>query len=309
MVSDRMRFTPATRRSHRPGSHQAGLTYHTIVAAAGASVPPPLRLIADPVRWRLLRALAHGDLRVRELVDAVGEPQNLVSYHLRQLRSGRLVTARRSNSDGRDIYYSLDFAGCAYALAGAAAALHPGLASAGAAFPAAGNAAEPPTAVADLGAAAGGVAAPGAGSAGRPRRVLFVCTGNSGRSPMAAALLRHTAGRQVRAASAGTRPRPLHPAAAAVLRDRYRIDISGHQPTHVAAVASKPFDYVISLCDKAREACPEFAGSPLRIHWSLPDPAAGGATTRAAYASFERLAADLTTRIHYLLPVMTGGFS
>ena len=232
-----------------------------------------------------MRELASGDQRVRELVAATGQPQNLVSYHLRQLRAGGLVTARRSSFDGRDSYYSLDLDGCAQALAGAALALHPGLA---------GVLAGPEVAT-----------MPGAAR----RRVLFVCTGNSGRSPMAAALLRHTAGRQVRAASAGTQPRPLHPAAAAVLRDRYRIDISGHQPTHVAAVASKPFDYVISLCDKAREACPEFAGSPWRIHWSLPDPAASGATTRAAYASFERLAADLTTRIHYLMPVMTGGFS
>jgi ArsR family transcriptional regulator, arsenate/arsenite/antimonite-responsive transcriptional repressor / arsenate reductase (thioredoxin) len=260
------------------------LTYHAIVAAKDASVPPSLRLIADPVRWRLLRELAGGDLRVRELVAALGEPQNLVSYHLRQLRSGGLVTGRRSSFDGRDIYYSLDLDGCARALAGAAAALHPGLASAPPAFPA-----ELPD---------------GARQAEAPRRVLFVCTGNSGRSPMAAALLRHTAGRQVRAASAGTRPRPLHPAAAAVLRDRYRIDISGHLPVHVAAVASMPFDYVISLCDKAREACPEFAGSSQRIHWSLPDPAANGPSTRAAYANFETLAAELNTRIRFLLPTL-----
>jgi ArsR family transcriptional regulator, arsenate/arsenite/antimonite-responsive transcriptional repressor / arsenate reductase (thioredoxin) len=255
------------------------LTYHAIVAAAGASVPPVLRLIADPVRWRLLRELAGGDLRVRELVAALGEPQNLVSYHLGQLRSRGLVTARRSNFDGRDTYYSLDLAGCADALAGAAHALHPGLAATG-----------------------DGAGRPG--DAAAPRRVLFVCTGNSGRSPMAAALLRHSGGRRVRAASAGTRPRPLHPAAAVVLRDRYRIDISGHHPAHVTDVASTPFDYVISLCDKAREECPEFAGSPRRVHWSLPDPAAGVTTPRAAYASFDRLATELTTRIHYLLPAL-----
>jgi ArsR family transcriptional regulator, arsenate/arsenite/antimonite-responsive transcriptional repressor / arsenate reductase (thioredoxin) len=249
------------------------------VAAAGASVPPALRLIADPVRWRLLRELAGGDLRVRELVAALGEPQNLVSYHLGQLRSRGLVTARRSNFDGRDTYYSLDLAGCADALAGAAHALHPGLA------------------------AAGDGAGP-TGDAAAPRRVLFVCTGNSGRSPMAAALLRHSGGRRVRAASAGTRPRPLHPAAAVVLRDRYRIDISGHRPTPVTDVASTPFDYVISLCDRAREECPEFAGSPRHVHWSLPDPAAGAASPRAAYTGFERLAAELTTRIHYLLPAL-----
>ena len=81
--------------------------YYPIVAATGDAVPPPLRLIADPVRWRLLRELAGGDLRVRELVAAAGEAQNLVSYHLRRLRSGGLVTARRSSFDGRDTYYSL----------------------------------------------------------------------------------------------------------------------------------------------------------------------------------------------------------
>jgi ArsR family transcriptional regulator, arsenate/arsenite/antimonite-responsive transcriptional repressor / arsenate reductase (thioredoxin) len=263
------------------------LIYDAIVAAASASVPLSLRLISDPVRWRLLRELADSDLRVRELVAALGQPQNLVSYHLRRLRSGGLVTARRSSFDGRDTYYSLDLDACTQALAGAAAALHPGIAATGAAFP---------------GTADGGGGPTGGGAV--PQRVLFVCTGNSGRSPMAAALLRHRAGHRVHAASAGTRPRPLHPAAAGVLRNRYRIDIRGHQPTHVGAVASTPFDYVISLCDKAREECPEFQGSPRRVHWSMPDPAAGAATPRAAYAGFERLAADLTTRIGYLLPAL-----
>jgi ArsR family transcriptional regulator, arsenate/arsenite/antimonite-responsive transcriptional repressor / arsenate reductase (thioredoxin) len=261
--------------------------YHAAMAVIGDSVPPPLRLIADPVRWRLLRELAGGDLRVRELVAAIGEAQNLVSYHLRRLRSGGLVTARRSSFDGRDTYYSLDLAGCAHALAEAGAALHPGLAAGSLALP-----------------APGAGAPPWARGAPRPRRVLFVCTGNSGRSPMAAALLRHSAGRWAHAASAGTRPRSLHPAAAAVLRDRYRIDISGHRPTHVAAVASEPFDYVISLCDKAREACPEFTGSPRRVHWSLPDPATGADSPSVAYARFDRLATELTTRIDFLLPVL-----
>ena len=254
--------------------------YHPIVAVTGDAVPLPLRLMADPVRWRLLRELAGGDLRVRELVAATGEAQNLVSYHLQRLRSGGLVTARRSSFDGRDTYYSLDLAGCAHALAGAGAAVHPGLAS------------------------AGRLPVDGSDTGPRPRRVLFVCTGNSGRSPMAAALLRHRAGTRVHAASAGTHPKPLHPAAAAVLRERYRIDIGGHRPTHVNTVAGQRFDYVISLCDKAREACPEFAGSPGRIHWSLPDPAAGAADERAAYPRFERVAADLSTRIRFLLPVL-----
>ena len=205
-------------------------------------VPPVVRLLADPVRWRLMRELASGDRRVRELTAAAGQPQNLVSYHLRQLRAGGLVRARRSSFDGRDTYYSLDLDGCARALAGAASALHPGLAFL--------HAAPEPS------------AAPGAGR----RRVLFVCTGNSSRSPMAEALLRHRAGTSVEAASAGTRPKPVHPDAVAVMRDRYGLDIAGHRPTPVEAVARQPFDYVISVCDNAREAFPEFPSS------SRPDP-------------------------------------
>ncbi|MCW2931096.1 MAG: arsR [Actinomycetia bacterium] len=246
----------------------------------GVSVPPVVRLLADPVRWRLMRELASSDLRVRELVAAAGQPQNLISYHLRQLRAGGLVTARRSSFDGRDTYYSLDLDGCAQALAGAASALHPALAPVPAAGPE--RAAVPGTA---------------------RRRVLFVCTGNSGRSPMAEGLLRDKAGARVEAASAGIRPKPVHPDAVAVMRDRYRIDISGHRPAAVETAARERFDYVISLCDKAREACPEFPGRPRLIHWSLPDPAAGEGGL-AGYPAFERTAAELDARIAFLLPVL-----
>jgi DNA-binding transcriptional ArsR family regulator len=92
------------------------------------AVPPVLRLLADPRRWRLARELADGDQRVRELMAAAGQPQNLVSYHLRKLRAGGLVTARRSSFDRRDTYYSLNLDGCAQALADAASGLNPGLA-------------------------------------------------------------------------------------------------------------------------------------------------------------------------------------
>jgi protein-tyrosine-phosphatase/DNA-binding transcriptional ArsR family regulator len=239
-----------------------------------------VRLLADPVRWRLMRELASGDQRVRELSAAANQPQNLVSYHLRQLRAGGLVTARRSSFDGRDTYYSLDLPGCAQALAGAASALHPGLAAV-------------PTADPER------TAVPGAAR----RRVLFVCTGNSGRSPMAEGLLRRQAGARVEAASAGIRPRPLHPDAVAVMRDSYHIDIAGHRPVRVETAARERFDYVISLCDKAREACPEFPGRPGLIHWSLPDPAAGEGGL-AGYPAFERAAAELDVRIGFLLPVL-----
>jgi protein-tyrosine-phosphatase/DNA-binding transcriptional ArsR family regulator len=250
--------------------------------------------LADPVRWRLMRELASGDRRVRELVAAVGQSQNLVSYHLRQLRSGGLVSARRSSFDGRDTYYSLDLEGCSRALAGAAVALHPGLASLASGSDAAGPAAGP---------ASGPAAVSQADGARAARRVLFVCTGNSSRSPMAEGLLRHRAGTQVATASAGIRPKPVHPHAVAVMRDRYGIDITGHRPVQVDTAARKRFDYVISLCDKAREACPEFTGNPGLIHWSLPDPAAGEGGL-AGYPAFERTAAELDARIGFLLPVI-----
>src|SRR3984957_11935713 len=226
-----------------------------------------------------MRELASGDRRVRELTAAAGQPQNLVSYHLRQLRAAGLVTARRSSFDGRDAYYRLDLDGCAQALAASVSALHPGLAL-------------PP-------------AVPQTTAAPEPvrRRVLFVCTGNTGRSPMAEALLRHQAGPHVEAASAGIRPKPLHPDAVAVMRARYRIGITGHQPTPVETVAHQRFDFVITLCDKAREHCPEFPGNPGLIHWRMPDTAAAEGDL-AGYPAFERTAAELETRIRFLLPVL-----
>src|ERR671922_1800379 len=99
------------------------------MAVSGQAVTPPafVRLVAHPVRWRLLTELADSDSRVRELVTRVGESQNLVSYHLRLLRDGGLVTATRRSFDGRDSYYRLDVDRCAEALAETGAALHPAL--------------------------------------------------------------------------------------------------------------------------------------------------------------------------------------
>ena len=241
-----------------------------------------MRLLADPVRWKLVRQLASSDQRVRELVKVLGQPQNLVSYHLRQLRDGGLVTSRRSSLDARDTYYSLDLTACSRALSHAAAAVHPALVP-------------------------GPRTGPGQdrGQMGAGQRVLFVCTGNSGRSPMAQALLAHRAGPRIQAVSAGIRPKPVHPVAVAVMRDRYGIDIARHLPVPVQAVAGRRFDYVISLCDKAREACPEFTGQPGRMHWSLPDPISGEGGP-AGYPAFERTATDLDARIEFLLPVLTG---
>src|SRR4051812_12276069 len=93
---------------------------------------PPrfLRLAGHPLRWRLLGELARSDRRVGELCDRAGQRQSLVSYHLRQLRDGGLVSARRSLADGRDSYYVLELARCGELLVSAGASLHPALVSA-----------------------------------------------------------------------------------------------------------------------------------------------------------------------------------
>jgi len=244
-------------------------------------VPPFVRMASHPLRWRLLTELAAGDYRVRELTERVGEPQNLVSYHLRLLRDGGLVTARRSSSDGRDTYYHLDLDRCAATVAEAGAALHPALRLAPL----------PPA-----------VPAPRSGTV----RVLFACTGNSARSPIAEALLRHRGDGRVEASSAGSHPRPrIHPQAVTVLREQFGVDIAGQATRHLDTLAGEAFDYVITLCDRVREVCPDVGGGlSRRVHWSLPDPAADGGDPDPS-RPFIRVAAEIDTRIRHLLPVLS----
>ena len=241
------------------------------------SPPPFVRLAGHPLRWRLLGELARSDRRVRELVTLVDQPQNLVSYHLGRLRADGLVAARRSSFDGRDAYYHLDLARCADALAAAGTALHPGLRL---------RPAPPAAAVGRRG--------------WRRCRVLFLCTGNSARSPAAEALLRHQGDGSIEVASAGSRPRPLHPNTVRVLRER-GIELAGRPPQHLSVLAGQRFDYVITLCDRVREVCPEFPGRAEHVHWSIPDPAAAGGGDGDTYPAFERMAAELETRIGFLL--------
>jgi protein-tyrosine-phosphatase len=132
-----------------------------------------------------------------------------------------------------------------------------------------------------------------------------VCTGNSARSPIAEALLRHHTAGRVTVTSAGSRPKPrLHPNTVRVLREAFGIDITGQRPRHLDTLAGHRFQHVITLCDKARETCPEFGHHPRRIHWSIPDPATAGDTNQASYPAFQHTAADLDTRVRHLLPVL-----
>ncbi|MBP2704191.1 helix-turn-helix domain-containing protein [Microbispora sp. RL4-1S] len=251
------------------------------MASSSEAVPAFVRLAAHPLRWRLLTELAAGDLRVRELMSLVDAPQNLVSYHLRLLRDGGLVAVTRSSFDGRDSYYHLDLDRCGQALADAGAALHPALRRA---------------------------ATPSRSPDGRRRwprlAVLFVCTGNSARSPIAEALLRHLTTGDVMVTSAGSRPKAhVHPHAVRVLRERYGIDIAGRQPRHLDTLRGRRFDYVITLCDRAREVCPEFGDHARRVHWSIPDPATAG-RAEDSHAAFAHAAADMDARVRHLLPVL-----
>jgi protein-tyrosine-phosphatase/DNA-binding transcriptional ArsR family regulator len=245
-----------------------------------------LQLLADPLRWDLLTALAASDRRVGELRDLLAKPQSLVSYHLRELRDAGLVTARRSSADGRDTYYRVDLARCGDLLCAAGAAIDPGLRLA----PQPANAGPP--------------AEPGPRSGRRPR-VLFLCTGNSARSQMAEALLEHRSGHRLSARSAGSHPKALHPMAVQVMAER-GIDIAGRRAKHLSRFTRTRFDRVVTLCDRVREICPEFPGAPAAAHWSMPDPAAeashGG---DAGHAAFTRTADELEGRIDLLVARLT----
>jgi protein-tyrosine-phosphatase len=233
-----------------------------------------LRLAGEPVRWQLLRELARSDRHVRELTGLVGRPQNLVSYHLGKLHSAGLVVARRSSADGRDSYYTVALDRFSELLAATGRSLHPGLQLA-------------PT-------------APAAVLPGRPTRLLFLCTGNSGRSQIAEALAAARSAGLVEAFSAGSHPKPVHPHAARVLRE-LGLGFGDRRSKHLSTFAAERFDYVITLCDKVREVCPEFLGHPGQIHWSIPDPAASGGDDQANLTTFRQVTAELDTRIGYLL--------
>jgi protein-tyrosine-phosphatase/DNA-binding transcriptional ArsR family regulator len=246
--------------------HQIHLMYVGVM-----SVDQPLeflRAVNHPLRWRLMGELARSDRQVHELTALLAQPQNLVSYHLGQLRRSGLVTSRRSAADARDSYYRIDLSSCGQLLAGVGAALHPGLR----------------------------LALPPAPAVTAPTSVLFLCTGNSSRSQMAEALLYQRAGAGVRVRSAGSHPKPLHPDAVAVMAAR-GIDLRGARSKHLDEFARDRFDYVITLCDRVREVCPEFPGAPEPAHWSIPDPA----REPDGRAAFERVVGDLEDRIGYLV--------
>jgi protein-tyrosine-phosphatase/DNA-binding transcriptional ArsR family regulator len=244
---------------------------------AAPPVPNVLQLLSSDLRWQLVSALARSDRQVHELVRFVGQPANLVSYHLRKLRSEHLVTERRSSADARDVYYSLDLDRLRNLYLAAGDALHPGL---------------------SVTETRGRADVP----AGSPVRVLFLCTHNSARSQMAEALMRLLGGDGFEVFSAGSEPSIVHPDAIMAMA-RLNIDISGARAKHLDQYADEHFDYIVTVCDRVRETCPAFPNDPQRIHWSFADPTLIEDPAQRRQ-EFEQIAIQLQTRIRYLLTLI-----
>ena len=119
-------------------------------------------------------------------------------------------------------------------------------------------------------------------------RVLILCTGNSARSQMVEGLLRHDAGRRFEVESAGTKPGQVRPEAVAVMKE-LGIDISGHRSKSVDEFAGQNFDYVLTVCDNAKESCPIFPGHTNRLHRNFEDPAAVQGSEQERLAVFRRV--------------------
>ncbi|SRR6266566_3086036 len=127
-------------------------------------------------------------------------------------------------------------------------------------------------------------------------RVLILCTGNSARSQMAEGLLRHMAGDRIEVASAGVEPSHVRPQAIDVMRE-IGIDISGQRSKSVDEFTGQEFDYVITVCDNAKERCPVFPVKTQRIHWSFEDPAAAQGSEAARLAVFQRVRDEIAKRL------------
>jgi arsenate reductase len=120
------------------------------------------------------------------------------------------------------------------------------------------------------------------------KRVLILCTGNSARSQMAEGLLRHDSGDRFEVFSAGTKPGRIRPEAIAVMRE-IGIDISGHQSKSVDEFSRSDFDYVLTVCDNAKESCPVYPGHANRLHHNFPDPAAMPGSETERLDAFRRV--------------------
>jgi protein-tyrosine-phosphatase len=133
-------------------------------------------------------------------------------------------------------------------------------------------------------------------------KVLVLCTGNSARSQMAEAILRYVSKGSIDAHSAGTAPQPeIHPMAREAIRSLFHVEMDGQSAKSVDQFLGQHFDYVITVCDHAADACPVFPGQPKHIHWNFKDPAAVAGTDEERQRVFTTIASELLTRIRLWL--------
>lgn len=129
-------------------------------------------------------------------------------------------------------------------------------------------------------------------------KMLFLCTGNSARSIIAELLLRKTDRRRFESYSAGSNPRgEVHPLALRLLREVYKIDAGGARSKSWEEYRDVQFDFVVTVCDNARENCPVFPGQPIAAHWGVPDPADFDGSEEEHYALFKEVGRVLARRI------------
>ena len=136
----------------------------------------------------------------------------------------------------------------------------------------------------------------------RPIRVLFVCTGNSARSVLGEALLRARGGDAFKVHSAGTEPKGINPLTLRVL-DEAGLDASWARSKSVTEYLGQSFDYVITVCDEARQVCPVFPGVHESLHWGYEDPAAAEGTEEERLAVFRRVFTQMAERINQFIPL------
>lgn len=133
-------------------------------------------------------------------------------------------------------------------------------------------------------------------------RVLFLCTGNSARSQIAEAVLRHLSHGAIDVASAGTLPKPdIHPMARKAVQTQFGLEMTGQYPKSLDRLVNQHWDYVITVCDRAAETCPVFPNDTERIHWSFEDPAEATGTQDQKQRAFDNVARQLLGRMRVWL--------
>lgn len=135
---------------------------------------------------------------------------------------------------------------------------------------------------------------------GQRKRILFLCTHNKARSQIAEGICRHLGGDKFDVESAGSEPSVIHPLAVKSLTTM-GIDASKQRSKHMAELANQSFDYVITVCDRVREICPVFPGTPTYLHWSLRDPTAVTGSPAMQEEAFNHIARQIEARIRHLL--------